>query len=363
MADDININGNNNTHVQDKGKAYMGDGMQGIGKFLTGVAAAYLKIITDDNFEEFIDVTSDTFRVLDTTENRVRNSYDLNEIEKWMDDYKRGYAYTDDHTRSKEHIDNAVSTDEEVDRIQFRLNPRQEGILCDWLTNARDKFLSQEFQKANAVKDSQGAIDSIFHDYERQYLPQIYSNQMGHGLYNDTTSQLLANDGYAAATVKAGKLQLETITEYQGIIQRFSDQVKDGLDIAIKHQLREELKTQRIEDTDRDTQKVVDQDIQVKDTVSRQVNEDQISDRHVQDIEHNDTTEREDTNVERHDHKKSERTITERRRPDLTEFAKDAAIMALFAGLLKPYINRCYTEQHDDCSDNSPDSLPDVPGA
>jgi hypothetical protein len=75
---------------------------------------------------------------------------------------------------------------------------------------------SQDFTKSAAIKDSQGFIDQIFKEYENSSLPKIYSNPRQTGIYNDTSTQLLANDAYSSAVAKGQSQLVQNILSYAG---------------------------------------------------------------------------------------------------------------------------------------------------
>lgn len=76
------------------------------------------------------------------------------------------------------------------------------------------------YGKQAAMMDAQGAIRSIFDEYSKTSLPNIYNPELGSGGYNSTTGQLLANDAFAATNTKAAALLLDTIQKYRGIEQK-----------------------------------------------------------------------------------------------------------------------------------------------
>lgn len=76
------------------------------------------------------------------------------------------------------------------------------------------------YGKQAAMTDAQGAIRSIFDEYSKTSLPQIYQAELGSGGYNSTSGQLLANDAFASANTKAASVLLDTIMKYRGIEQK-----------------------------------------------------------------------------------------------------------------------------------------------
>lgn len=74
----------------------------------------------------------------------------------------------------------------------------------------------QSYTRGNAIKDSQGFIENIFREFEQQSLPQIYKNPRASGIYNDTSTQLLANDAYSSAVAKGQANLFQNILAYAG---------------------------------------------------------------------------------------------------------------------------------------------------
>lgn len=68
-----------------------------------------------------------------------------------------------------------------------------------------------------ARTQTRGAIDALFRDYRESSLPQIFSGMTGAGAFNDTSSQLLANDAYGRAVSSAAELEL-------GVANTFTNQ-------------------------------------------------------------------------------------------------------------------------------------------
>lgn len=72
----------------------------------------------------------------------------------------------------------------------------------------------KSYTRENAIKDSQGMIENIFREFETQSLPQIYKNPRASGIYNDTSTQLLANDAYSSAVAKGQANLFQNILAY-----------------------------------------------------------------------------------------------------------------------------------------------------
>jgi hypothetical protein len=70
------------------------------------------------------------------------------------------------------------------------------------------------FSRENAIADSQGFINQIFREYENSSLPTIYKNPRATGIFNDTSTQLLANDAYSSAVAKGQSQLVNNITQY-----------------------------------------------------------------------------------------------------------------------------------------------------
>lgn len=70
------------------------------------------------------------------------------------------------------------------------------------------------YSRENAIADTQGFIDEIFRRYQNEALPQIYRNPRASGIYNDTSTQLLANDAYATAVAQGQAAISQNILNY-----------------------------------------------------------------------------------------------------------------------------------------------------
>lgn len=70
------------------------------------------------------------------------------------------------------------------------------------------------YSRNNAIADSQGFIAQIFKDYENSSLPKIYANPRATGVYNDTSTQLLANDAFSSAVAKGQAQLVQNILAY-----------------------------------------------------------------------------------------------------------------------------------------------------
>lgn len=372
--------------VDDKHKAYMGDGFGGYGKFLEGVARAYLDIEIDEKVNKTSDITTNHAKKLDEVTDQTRHTDDLTKTVKHIDDLTNTVKHIDDLTKTVKHVDDLTKTvkhvddftetdrktntltdyDEDVDRTQDRLTAEQKGILSEWLNAARDRFLSDEFKKENAKKDTDGAVKSIFDEYQKNFLPSVYSRQCRHGVYNDTTSQLLINDAFASTVIKGAKLQLDTISAYQSIMDKFSSELGQGLQIALGDMLTEHIDRAHIEDQDKVTHEERDQDIDTDETRDQDIDTDEVRDQDIDTTETRDqdvdTEETVDQDVDIVDEKTLDSDMSfketqhqtsttdthseESRTPNLLEFAKHAAVIELGMAVLKPYISRNYQDQH-----------------
>lgn len=72
----------------------------------------------------------------------------------------------------------------------------------------------QSYTRDNAIKDSDGFIKQIFADYEKSSLPKIYSNPRASGIFNDTSTQLLANDAFSSSVAKGQANLFQNIMAY-----------------------------------------------------------------------------------------------------------------------------------------------------
>jgi hypothetical protein len=77
------------------------------------------------------------------------------------------------------------------------------------------KLLTDDtFSKANAIKDSEGAVAELFKQYSITDLPKIFSSQISSGGYNSTGHQLLANDAFANTAAKGAALRSKAVLDY-----------------------------------------------------------------------------------------------------------------------------------------------------
>lgn len=72
----------------------------------------------------------------------------------------------------------------------------------------------KSYSRENAIADSQGFIQQIFNDFEKSSLPKIYSNPRASGVYNDTSTQLIANDAFSSAVAKGQSQLVQNILAY-----------------------------------------------------------------------------------------------------------------------------------------------------
>lgn len=79
------------------------------------------------------------------------------------------------------------------------------------------KTQSQEYSKGAATADANGIVAQIFQSFRNEMLPEIVSTQGKIGGYNNTSTQLLANDAFASTNVKAASAVLENIAKYAEI--------------------------------------------------------------------------------------------------------------------------------------------------
>lgn len=219
-----------------KGRAYMGDGFQGFGKYLEGLAASHL------HQKDKRDITT-------------------------VDDVKKDID-------TDEHIAHDIS--QIITETTKHMTPAELACLASYIEESCKDYTDHVYEKEDAINDVQVAIDTIFDEYQDKFLPQILNRECSAGIYNDTATQLLVNDAYASAVVKSGTLQLDTIHRYVDHISTLSKIVIEGLRTAIQdHEVKVNDK-QLDEDTQRDTfvDDVMHRDAKVDDDndMSREIN-------------------------------------------------------------------------------------------
>jgi hypothetical protein len=103
-----------------------------------------------------------------------------------------------------------------------------DDIMNTLLGNAKQKLapgaVEPGYTKADAIADSEGLVASIFGNYSRTQLPQIFSAQGSAGAYNSTGAQALANDAFSEATSKSQAAVLGNIKTYADITAQMKAQ-------------------------------------------------------------------------------------------------------------------------------------------
>lgn len=96
---------------------------------------------------------------------------------------------------------------------------------------------TQSVSLQRAEQDVSGVVDSIFSDYRSEFLPEVFTASEGAGVYGSSSTQEMADRGYADATSRAAELTLGTANTYatqlqqeQQMMQQFITQLF-GLDL------------------------------------------------------------------------------------------------------------------------------------
>ena len=124
--------------------------------------------------------------------------------------------------------------DRTVDFSESHLSPEQRAQVAEWVAESLTRFKSIDFTKSAAKSDSQSVYADIFRDYREKDLPEIYSRQCRSGVYNDTSSQLLANDAFSRTVDKAGRVTIDTIKAYADIEVSRSNPVNQGFNTLLQ---------------------------------------------------------------------------------------------------------------------------------
>lgn len=119
--------------------------------------------------------------------------------------------------RSQARTDSKSSESFESDVIRGSYNSQAPLIELERLL--ADFNLEQTIRDSSLLARTQtrGAVDALFRDYRESSLPQIFSGMTGAGAFNDTSSQLLANDAYGRTVSSAAELEL-------GVANTFTNQ-------------------------------------------------------------------------------------------------------------------------------------------
>lgn len=100
---------------------------------------------------------------------------------------------------------------------ESHLTDAQKAQVQTWVDTALARFQSVEFAKSSAFSDADSLMDELFTRYRETDLPQIYSRDCQAGLYNSTSSQLMANDAYTRKVAEAARMKIDTAKAYAEI--------------------------------------------------------------------------------------------------------------------------------------------------
>lgn len=85
-----------------------------------------------------------------------------------------------------------------------------------------------QFSKDAAIGDSHNAVMGAMQDVMQQYMPDIAASQKGTGMMGDSMTQLLANQTATQAAVQGGKLQMDSINNYNSNVVNLLNSLASG---------------------------------------------------------------------------------------------------------------------------------------
>lgn len=104
-----------------------------------------------------------------------------------------------------------------TDFVESHLTPQQKAQVQSWVDAASARFQSAEFSKSTAFSDADLLMTQLFTEHRESDLPKIYNRDCQAGLYNSTSSQLMANDAYARKVAETARLKIDTAKAYADI--------------------------------------------------------------------------------------------------------------------------------------------------
>lgn len=179
----------NIVNIDERKCPYKGDGMAGWGKLMAGFATSHGRLEEERNQDT-------TQRVVDMR------------------------TLTED-----------VLTD--YDKVITHLSGDELQCLVDSIGTACQDYNDNEWTKQQAIDDVKDITDALFNDYYEMVVPTILNKQCTHGLYNDTSTQLILDRAYAEVQKDAAQLTLDNIWKYFQHYQQLAATLVSFIRLAI----------------------------------------------------------------------------------------------------------------------------------
>lgn len=165
---------------------------------------------------------------------------------KLMEGFSRSHGQRDKCEETiKDTIDKVVVGSE---RNITHLTGAYAECLANYLKKACYDYLNNYWTKDQAVEDVKDIHDAIFYKYKHESVPEILNKQCMHGLYNDTSTQMILDRAYVESVFAATTITMDTIHKYFEHFRALASIVIDGLNVAIQDATKDTLD----QTTDRD---------------------------------------------------------------------------------------------------------------
>lgn len=145
--------------------------------------------------------------------------------------------------RSQERTDSKASESYESEISRGSYNSQTPLLELERLL--ADFNLEQTYRDSALLARTQtrGAVDALFRDYRESSLPQIFSGMTGAGAFNDTSSQLMANDAYGRTVSSAAELELGVANTFTNQALSARQQMLEQFTNLLAHNIQTQEKT------------------------------------------------------------------------------------------------------------------------
>lgn len=196
---------------------YKGDGLAGWGKLMEGFARSHGKI------EETGCTTTD------------QNQHDLKKLTQDV---------VTEYTKEITHLTGA-----------------QRECLINSIATACEDYNNNIWTDQKAKDDVQDITEALFKQFKETTVPTLLNKQCTHGLYNDTSTQLIIDRAYSEVQDKATALTLDNINKYFANYQQLGSTLIGFIQQGINDTMQEEF--DQLQDTDQEEDNTSELDSEV----------------------------------------------------------------------------------------------------
>jgi hypothetical protein len=172
---------------------------------------------------------------------------------KLMEGFSNSHGQRTGWEKNKDHTDDLTIVDS-VRNISH-LNPAAKECLAKYLTKACNDYQNPYWTKDQAEADVKEVHDAIFYKYKHETLPELLNKQCMYGLYNDTSTQIIADRAYVESVFAATTITMDTIHKYFEHFRDIASIVIEGLNTAIADTTADKLDSRSDRDIDEQKQK------------------------------------------------------------------------------------------------------------